>query len=95
VKTRQKLLRSTGECDDWSSQHNTKLTKDDHVQDQDDETNNTATGAELPGVAVGTGADILGHGQGDEASLNEKVEQHVAGVCEDCFGCADKLVGWL
>jgi len=67
-----------------------KLTKDDHVQDQDDETNNTATGAELPGVAMGAGVNsLLGHGQGEEASLNEEVEQHVAGVYEDCVKCAD------
>jgi len=71
-------------------EHNVKLTKDDHVQDQDDETNDTATGAELPGVAVGTCADsLLGHGQGEEASLNEEAGQHVAGVCDDCVGCAD------
>jgi len=48
-----------------------KLTKDNNVQDQDNESNNTATGAELPGVAVGAGThSLLSHSQGEKTGLN-------------------------
>lgn len=59
-------------------------TKDDDVHDQDDETNDTASGAVLPHVAMaGGGVDsLLCHGQGDEAGLDEEVERHVVDVMD-------------
>lgn len=54
-----------------------ELTEDDDVENQDDETNDTATCAVLPYISVAGCVDRGGGNEGEEEELDEHLEEDV------------------
>lgn len=78
------------------------LTEDDDVEDQDDEANDTTTGAVLPAVVDGASGDLLsdggGKGEGGQAELEEEgvdVLIHDAVFQKAQGGIGSKRCWWL
>ena len=67
-----------------------RRTKDNDVEDKNDEADNSTTTAIFPGIAVSACAQcLLGHceGEGEEEEGGE-LEEHVEFVLENCCWCS-------
>jgi hypothetical protein len=52
------------------------LTENDDIENQDDEADDSTAGTILPGVAVSSSGDLLGHREGGEKQETENFLEH-------------------